>query len=66
MGVGSDLAGAFALRRLPAAYLDAVRPTATSTLAFIVLAQLIIAALASLIPARRATKFDPMVTLRYG
>jgi ABC-type lipoprotein release transport system permease subunit len=65
MGGRTGLVGAFALTRLLAAYLYAVRPTATSTFALIVLAQLIIAGLASLIPARRATRLDPMMTLRY-
>jgi putative ABC transport system permease protein len=65
LGIAAGVASAFALTRLLASYLYAVRPTDTSTFALIVLAQLTIAGLASFIPARRATKVDPMVALRY-
>jgi putative ABC transport system permease protein len=65
MGISGGVAGAFALTRLLAAYLYAVRPTDASTFALIVFVQLTIAGLASYIPARRATKVDPMVALRY-
>jgi putative ABC transport system permease protein len=64
-GIAAGLAGAFALTRLLAAYLYSVRPTDTATFALIVLVQLTIAGLASYIPARRATKVDPMLALRY-
>jgi putative ABC transport system permease protein len=64
-GIVSGLAGALALTRLLERYLYAVRPTDTSTFALIVLLVLAIAAVASFIPARRATKVDPMVALRY-
>ena len=59
------MAGAFALTRLLVGYLYSVRPTDTSTFALIVLAQLAIAGLASYVPARRATRVDPLVALRY-
>jgi putative ABC transport system permease protein len=65
IGIAAGLAGAFALTRLLAAYLYAVRATDTSTFALIILAQLTIAGLASFIPAHRATKVDPMLALRY-
>jgi putative ABC transport system permease protein len=65
IGIATGLAGAFALTRLLERYLYAVRPTDASTFALVVLAQLIIVALASYVPASRATKVDPMVALRY-
>ena len=64
-GIATGVAGAFALTRLLASYLYSVRPTDAATFALIVLVQLAIAALASFIPARRATKVDPMEALRY-
>jgi putative ABC transport system permease protein len=64
-GIVSGLAGALALTRVLERYLYAVRSTDASTFAFIVLLVLAIAAVASFIPARRATKVDPMVALRY-
>ena len=65
MGIAAGVAGAFALTRLLARYLYAVRPTDTATFALVVLAQLTVVGLASYVPARRATKVDPMVALRY-
>jgi putative ABC transport system permease protein len=65
IGIAAGLAAAFALTRLLERYLYSVRPTDASTFALIMLLQLAIAGLASFIPARRATKVDPMVALRY-
>jgi putative ABC transport system permease protein len=65
IGIAAGIAGAFALTRLLTSYLYSVRPTDASTFGLIVLVQLAIAGLASFIPARRATKVDPMVALRY-
>jgi putative ABC transport system permease protein len=65
LGIASGLAAALALTRLLTAYLYAVRPTDPMTFALVVFAQITIAALASYIPARRATKVDPVVALRY-
>lgn len=65
IGITTGVASALALTRLLAAYLYAVRPTDHSTFALVVLAELVIAGLASYEPARRATKVDPMVALRY-
>jgi putative ABC transport system permease protein len=65
IGITTGVASALALTRFLGAYLYAVRPTDHSTFALVVLAELVIALLASYEPARRATKVDPMVALRY-
>jgi len=65
IGITTGVASALALTRLLGAYLYAVRPTDHSTFALVVLAELVIAGLASYEPARRATTVDPMVALRY-
>ena len=64
-GIATGLAGALALTRFLAGMLYSVRPTDPLTFAGVSAFLIGISLLASLIPARRAAKVDPMVTLRY-
>ena len=65
VGMVAGLLGAFALTRLMATMLFSVRPTDPLTFGGVALLLLTIALIACYIPGRRATKVDPVNSLRY-
>jgi len=64
IGIGAGLIGAYALTRVMKGLLYNVRPTDPLTFAAVAAALLLIALLASLLPARRATRVSPITALR--
>ncbi|HLN99945.1 MAG TPA: ABC transporter permease [Pyrinomonadaceae bacterium] len=65
IGAAIGLAGAYAVTRVMSNLLFEVAPTDTATFVAVSAILIMVALLASFIPARRATKVDPLVALRY-
>ena len=65
IGMAIGLAASFLLTRTMRSLLFEISPNDPITIGAIALLVIVVAALASYIPARRATRVDPMVALRY-
>jgi putative ABC transport system permease protein len=65
IGLAIGLAGALALTRLMGNLLYTVSPRDPATMTAVAFTLAAVAGLASYVPARRATKIDPVVALRY-
>jgi ABC-type antimicrobial peptide transport system permease subunit len=64
VGTAVGLAGAYAITRVMSSLLFEVTPTDLTTFILVPLLLLLVALFASIIPARRATKVDPLITLK--
>ena len=65
LGISIGLAGAFGLTRLMSKLLFGVTPTDAVTFASVAGILFVVALLACYVPARRATRVDPSIALRY-
>src|SRR6266446_1820006 len=65
IGIAVGLIGAYALTRWMTSLLFGVKPTDALTFVAVAVCLLVTALLACYLPARRATKVDPLVALRY-
>lgn len=65
IGIALGMALSFGLTRLMKSLLFDVTPTDAMTFALVAVALVVVALLACLVPARRATKVDPLIALRY-
>jgi putative ABC transport system permease protein len=64
-GVAIGVAGAIAASRLVSTLLFGLAPTDPMTMAAAMTVMALVSALAGYVPARRASRVDPMVALRY-
>jgi ABC-type antimicrobial peptide transport system permease subunit len=65
LGVITGIVGSVAITRVLSGFLFGIKPMDPITFLAVLLLLATVALLASYIPARRATKVDPMIALRY-
>lgn len=65
IGLSCGLLGALALRKVLANFVNGVSTTDPGIYALVSILMLVVALLSCYIPARRAAKVDPLVSLRY-